>query len=181
MSVANDTPIDSGGSSEVCFTTMVSWGLGWGEGGESQTFLSYIWGEVEYVFPTGLGGGGRQNFCLPHENVTAPPTPHLVINDSSLIGTYKVLSRVLPNCSAHTSPLESATAGYPFQDKIVWTDDLYQNCHRRVLWWNRLGKNVHFCVETGARQCYLVYELCHWLLLSYLVGASYWEVWHCPP
>ena len=22
-------------------------------------------------------------------------------------------------------------------------------------------QNVHFCVETWARQCYLVYELCH--------------------
>ena len=22
-------------------------------------------------------------------------------------------------------------------------------------------QNVHFCVETEARQCYLVYELCH--------------------
>ena len=42
------------------------------------------------------------------------------------INAYKVLSRVLPNCSAHTSPLESAIAGYQFQDKIVWTDDLYQ-------------------------------------------------------
>ena len=39
---------------------------------------------------------------------------------------YKVLSRVLPNCSVHTSPLESAIAGYQFQDKNVWTDDLYQ-------------------------------------------------------
>ena len=42
------------------------------------------------------------------------------------VNAYKVLSRVLPNCSAHTAPLESATAGYQFQDKIVWTDDLYQ-------------------------------------------------------
>ena len=39
------------------------------------------------------------------------------------VNAFKVLSRVLPNCSAHTSPLESAIAGYQFQDKIVWTDD----------------------------------------------------------
>ena len=38
---------------------------------------------VEYVFPTGLGGG-RQNFCLPHKNVTGPTPAHLVINDFSL-------------------------------------------------------------------------------------------------
>ena len=42
------------------------------------------------------------------------------------VNVYKVLSRVLPNCSAHTSPLESAIVGYQFQDKIVWTDDLYR-------------------------------------------------------
>ena len=42
------------------------------------------------------------------------------------VNAYKVLSRVLPNCSAHTSPMGSATAGYQFQDKIVWTDDLHQ-------------------------------------------------------
>ena len=51
-------------------------------------------GGVTNIFVISLGGGGReffsngrqmgrQNFCLPHENVTAPP-PHLVINDSSL-------------------------------------------------------------------------------------------------
>ena len=35
------------------------------------------------------------------------------------INAYKVLSRGLSNCSVHTSPLESAIAGYQFQDKIV--------------------------------------------------------------
>ena len=47
------------------------------------------------------------------------PPPDTVSGLRSFIGTYKVLSRVLPNCSAHTSPLESAIAGYQFQDKIV--------------------------------------------------------------
>ena len=58
-------------------------GLG---GGESQTFLSYIWGGggVEYVFPTGLGGGGSLK-CLPTTwKCNRPPPPHLVINDSFL-------------------------------------------------------------------------------------------------
>ena len=54
------------------------------------------------------------------------PPPDTVRGLRSFIGAYKVLSRVLPNCSAHTSPLESAIAGYQFQDKIGWTDDLYQ-------------------------------------------------------
>ena len=52
--------------------------------------------------------------------------PDTVRGLRSFIGAYKVLSRVLPNCSAHTSPLDSAIAGYQFQEKIVWTDDLYQ-------------------------------------------------------
>ena len=50
---------------------------------------------------------------------------HIVIT-AEPVNAYKVLNRVLPNCSAHTSPLESAIAGYQFQDKIVWTNDLYQ-------------------------------------------------------
>ena len=57
------------------------------------------------------------------------PPPYTVRGLRSFIGAYKVLSRVLPNCSAHTSPLESAVAGYQFQDKIVWTDDLLQKCY----------------------------------------------------
>ena len=52
------------------------------------------------------------------------PPPDTVRGLRSFIGAYKVLSRVLPNCSAHTSPLENAIAGYQFQDKIVWIDDL---------------------------------------------------------
>ena len=47
-------------------------GLG---GGGSQIFLSFILGGRVF-FSNGIGGGGRgrQNFCLPHENVTGPPT-----------------------------------------------------------------------------------------------------------
>ena len=58
------------------------------------------------------------------------PLPDNARGLRSLIGAYKVLSRVLPNCSAHTSSLESAIAGYQSQDKIVWTDDLYQKFYR---------------------------------------------------
>ena len=52
---------------------------GWAGGGHKH--FCHISVGVEYVFPTGFEG--RQNFCLPHKKVTAPP-PHLVINDSSL-------------------------------------------------------------------------------------------------
>ena len=57
------------------------------------------------------------------------PPPDTVLGLRYFIGAYKVLSRALPNCSAHTSPLESAIAGYQFQGKIIWTDDLYQKIY----------------------------------------------------
>ena len=53
------------------------------------------------------------------------PPPDTVRGLRSFIGAYKFHSRELQNSSAHTSPLESAIAGYQFQDKIVWTYDLY--------------------------------------------------------
>ena len=59
-------------------------GLGFG-GGVTNIFVIYLGGSSIF-FQQNWGGGGRQNFCLPHENVTAPP-PHLVINDYSLILT----------------------------------------------------------------------------------------------
>ena len=55
------------------------WGLGWG----GHKHFCHISGGGREFFSKGIGGGGRQMFCPPHENVTAPP-PHLVINDSSL-------------------------------------------------------------------------------------------------
>ena len=62
---------------------MVFWGLGWA-GGVANIFVIYLGGSSIF-FQRDWGGGGRQNFCLPHENVTGPPPPHLVINDSSLM------------------------------------------------------------------------------------------------
>ena len=55
---------------------------------KQQTFFSYIGGgggRSRIFFQRDCGGGGRQIVCSPHENVTAsPPSPRLVINDSSL-------------------------------------------------------------------------------------------------
>ena len=53
---------------------MVFWGWGGVGGAGLQTFLSYIWegGGVEYFFQ--WDWEGRQNFFLPHEIVTSPPT-----------------------------------------------------------------------------------------------------------
>ena len=57
---------------------------GWaGGGGVTNIFVIYLGGGSSMFFQRDWGC--RQNFCLPHENVTAPPPlPHLVINDSSL-------------------------------------------------------------------------------------------------
>ena len=55
-------------------------GAGLGERGVTNIFVIYLGGSSMFF------QRGRQNFCLPHENVTGtPPPPHLVINDSSLM------------------------------------------------------------------------------------------------
>ena len=54
------------------------------------------------------------------------PPPETVLGLRSFIGAYKVLGRVLPKCSIHISPLENAIAGCQSQDKVIWTDELYQ-------------------------------------------------------
>ena len=64
----------------------------------------------------------------PTRQYSVPVVTSCVIT-AEPINAHKVLSRVLPNCSAHTSSLESAIAGYQFLDKIVWTGDLYQKCY----------------------------------------------------
>ena len=80
----------------------------------SSTILGWIWTQEVLL-------------ASPHRVAVLAkcPPPDTVHGLRSFICAYKVLSRVLPNCSAHTSPLESAIAGYQFQDKIVWTYDLY--------------------------------------------------------
>ena len=52
--------------------------------------------------------------------------PDTIRGMRSFIGAYKVLGRVLPNCSVHISPLENAIAGGQSKDKISWSDELYQ-------------------------------------------------------
>ena len=59
---------------------MVFWGLGWG--GHKHFCHIFGGGGVEYVFPTGLGGGGSSKFLPTTRKCNRPP--HLVINDSSL-------------------------------------------------------------------------------------------------
>ena len=60
---------------------------GWAGGGGGHKYFCHISGGGGSSIFFQRDWGGRQNFCLPYENVTAPPPPthtHLVINDSSL-------------------------------------------------------------------------------------------------
>ena len=44
-------------------------------GGVTNIFVIYLGGGGSSMFfQRDWGGGGRQNVCLPHENVTGPPT-----------------------------------------------------------------------------------------------------------
>lgn len=55
---------------------------------------------------------------------TCPP-PTTVRSLRSFIGAYKVLARVIPNCSSILAPLDEKIAGRPSQEKLEWTDDLH--------------------------------------------------------
>ncbi|KAJ8383044.1 hypothetical protein SKAU_G00038220 [Synaphobranchus kaupii] len=47
----------------------------------------------------------------------------------SFVGAYKVLSRVVPRCSAYLAPLDVVTAGRQSSEAIVWTDELRDSFH----------------------------------------------------
>ena len=54
-----------------------------------------------------------------------PPTT--VHGLRSFIGSYKVLSRVLPDYSSLLDPLDQAVAGKDSREKILWSDELRQS------------------------------------------------------
>ena len=80
----------------------------------STTILGWVWTQ------------GKLS-ASPHRIavLTNCPPPDTLRGLRSFIGAYKVLSRVLPHCSAHISQLEDMIAGCQSQDKVVWSDDLY--------------------------------------------------------
>lgn len=47
----------------------------------------------------------------------------------SYVGTYKVLARVIPNCSSLLATLDNAIAGHQPSNKMEWSDDLLDNFH----------------------------------------------------
>ncbi|KAJ8346823.1 hypothetical protein SKAU_G00282240 [Synaphobranchus kaupii] len=67
----------------------------------------------------------------PHRvnTLAACPAPDTVGRMRSFVGAYKVLSRVVPRCSAYLAPLDVVTAGRQSSEAIVWTDELRDSFH----------------------------------------------------
>ena len=79
----------------------------------STTILGWIW-----------RSGTLQ--ASPHRIATLAscPAPETVARMRSFIGAYKVLARVLPNCSRFMAPLDDIVAGRQSNEAISWSDDL---------------------------------------------------------
>uniref|UniRef100_A0A8C4NGU4 Uncharacterized protein n=1 Tax=Eptatretus burgeri TaxID=7764 RepID=A0A8C4NGU4_EPTBU len=86
---------------------------------KSTTILGWIW-----------SNGTIQ--VSPHRVATlyTCSAPEKVRGMRSFIGAYKVLARVIPNCSALLSPLDDVVAGCQSLDRVVWTDELHSAFHR---------------------------------------------------
>ena len=86
---------------------------------KSTTILGWIW-----------SSGTIQ--ASPHRVATLSTcsAPEKVRGMRSFIGAYKVLARVIPNCSALLSPLDDVVAGCQSLDRVVWTDELHSAFHR---------------------------------------------------
>ena len=80
---------------------------------KSTTILGWIW-----------SNGTIQ--ASPHRIATLSTCtiPDKVGGLRSFIGAFKVLSRVVPECSSLMSPLDDAAAGRQTKDKLTWSDDL---------------------------------------------------------
>ena len=61
----------------------------------------------------------------PHRinTLSSCAVPEKVKDLRSFIGAYKVLARVIPNCSNYLSKLDEAVAGTQSKDKIEWSED----------------------------------------------------------
>ena len=55
--------------------------------------------------------------------------PETVHGLRSFIGAYKILGRVLQNCSRIKSPLDDTIAGLQSNDKVKWSDNLLEHFH----------------------------------------------------
>ena len=80
---------------------------------KSTTILGWIWSEGS------LTAGPHRISTL----ATCQP-PNTIKGLRSFIGAYKVLSRVISNCSQFLAPLDEATAGKESKETIQWSDHL---------------------------------------------------------
>ena len=59
-----------------------------------------------------------------HCNLASCPAPETVARMRWFISAYKVLVRVLQNCSRFMAPLDDIVAGRQSNEAISWSDDL---------------------------------------------------------
>ena len=80
---------------------------------KSTTILGWIWSHGTLA-------------ANPHRIavLSSCPPPQSVKDLRSFIGAYKVLGRMLPNCSDVVDPLECALTGLQSNDKLLWDEHL---------------------------------------------------------
>ena len=71
--------------------------------------------------PPSSAGSGPRALCQLAPTVSPPQS---VKGLRSFIGAYKVLGRVLPNCSDVVDPLECTLTGLQSNDKLPWDENL---------------------------------------------------------
>ena len=85
---------------------------------KSTTILGWVWSQ------------GKLS-ASPHRVavLSSCPPPTTVKSMRSFIGSYKVLSRVLPDCSSLIDPLECSISGLQSQDKLTLDESLLHKFH----------------------------------------------------
>ena len=108
-------------------------------GGVTNIFVIYLGGGVSMFFQRDWGGG-RQNFCLPHENVTGPPPPPSNkwlfpnITVSSVNLTWFIIIDILICKCGKFCLATMATLLVTWQSSTV---DTRMNTRVAIFWWVR--------------------------------------------
>ena len=108
----------------------------------STTILGWIWSQGKIT-------------ASPHRIavLSTCSRPETVHGLRSFIGAYKVLGRVLRNCSQLISPLENVIAGLKSQEKLNWTDEL---CDHFAAAQKSLGTNRSITLPKPSDQLWIV-------------------------
>ena len=80
---------------------------------KSTTILGWIWSQ-------GTLSASPHRIAV----LSSSPPPQSVKGLRFFIGTYKILGRVLPNCSDVVDPLECALTGLQCNEKLLWDENL---------------------------------------------------------